>query len=131
LHITPGETPSHGDIPTVQQLWWPMPPGCAGIDDFISFYDPEWVDRGIELAPLHMGLRLAPYEFPRLRRDTFSGRPPLLADARPDKFGNALVNCWMAGQVVAPADITPLDRLGYAADHVLGPSSSGRRPAMR
>lgn len=96
-------------------------------------YAPEWVGGGIELAPLHMALREQPYEFPQLRRETFYGLAPLLADALPDKFGNALVDVWMAEQGVAGIDITPLDRLAYAADRAMELSSSGRplgtRPA--
>src|SRR6185437_8140682 len=59
-------------------------------------------------------------EFPGLSRDTFYGLPALLADALPDTFGNALVDAWMAEQGVAAADITPLDRLAYAADRAMG-----------
>ncbi|MGO9455989.1 MAG: type II toxin-antitoxin system HipA family toxin [Acidimicrobiales bacterium] len=83
-------------------------------------YAPEWVDRGIELAPLHMPLARRPYEFGDLARPTFYGLPALLADALPDAFGNALVNAWMAEQGVAAGDITPLDRLAYAADRAMG-----------
>ena len=83
-------------------------------------YAPDWVGRGIELAPLHMALRAQPYEFPQLRRETFYGLAPLLADSLPDKFGNALVDAWMAEQGVASTDITPLDRLAYAADRAMG-----------
>jgi serine/threonine-protein kinase HipA len=83
-------------------------------------YAEDWVAGGIELAPLHMGLREQPYEFPQLRRDTFYGLAPLLADSLPDKFGNALVDAWMSEQGVAPGDITPLDRLAYAADRAMG-----------
>ena len=83
-------------------------------------YAPEWVERGVELAPLHMALRNEPYEFPQLRRETFYGLPALLADSLPDTFGNALVDAWMAEQGVMAGDITPLDRLAYAADRAMG-----------
>ncbi len=83
-------------------------------------YAPEWVERGVELAPLLMALRLEPYEFPQLRRETFYGLPALLADSLPDRFGNALVDAWMAEQGVMAGDITPLDRLAYASDRAMG-----------
>jgi serine/threonine-protein kinase HipA len=83
-------------------------------------YAPEWITRGIELAPLHMPLASRPYEFPGLSRATYYGLPALLADALPDAFGNALVNAWMAEQGVAPGEITALDRLAYAADRAMG-----------
>ena len=92
-------------------------------------YAPEWVARGIELAPLHMPLRRRPYEFPELPRPTFYGLPALLADALPDAFGNALVNAWMAQQGIAAGDITPLDRLAYAAARGMGALEF--RPAAR
>jgi serine/threonine-protein kinase HipA len=83
-------------------------------------YAPEWVTGGFELAPLHMPLREQPYQFPQLRSETFYRLPPLLADALPDAFGNALVNAWLAEQGIPAAQITPLDRLAYAADRALG-----------
>jgi serine/threonine-protein kinase HipA len=83
-------------------------------------YAPEWVAGGIEVAPLQMPLRTEPYEFPDLNPTTFYRLPPLLADALPDAFGNALVNAWMADQGVDAADITPLDRLAYAASRGMG-----------
>jgi serine/threonine-protein kinase HipA len=108
----------------IEVLAWGRRVGAVALNPTTGWYSfayaPEWVDRGIELAPVHMGLRTAPYEFADLRRESFYGLPPLLADSLPDKFGNALVNAWMAEQGVAPADITPLNRLAYAADRALG-----------
>lgn len=83
-------------------------------------YDPEWVATGVEIAPIHMALRTAPYEFPNLRVDTFHRLPAVLADALPDAFGNALVDAWMAEQGVDSGDITPLDRLAYAGSRAMG-----------
>lgn len=83
-------------------------------------YAPDWVAGGTEVAPLHMPLRREPYEFPGLNVDTFHRLPPLLADALPDSYGNALVDAWMAEQGVDTGDITPLDRLAYAADRAMG-----------
>lgn len=83
-------------------------------------YDRDWLAGGVELAPLHMPLSDRVYEFPGLSIDTFRGLPPLLADALPDRFGNALVDRWMAEQGVAPGAFTVLDRLAYAADRAMG-----------
>jgi serine/threonine-protein kinase HipA len=108
----------------IEVLAWGRRVGAVALDPdtgwYAFAYSKEWVDSGIELAPLHMPLRQQPYEFPRLRRETFYGLPPLLADSLPDKFGNALVDAWMAEQGVAQADITPLDRLAYAAERAMG-----------
>ena len=61
-----------------------------------------------------------PYQFPELSRTTFLGLPALLVDALPDAFGNALVDAWMAQHGVPAEQITPLDRLAYAADRAMG-----------
>ncbi|KKL95258.1 hypothetical protein LCGC14_1856380, partial [marine sediment metagenome] len=37
-----------------------------------------------------------PYEFPALPKETFKGLPGTLADALPDKFGNRLIDAWLA-----------------------------------
>lgn len=115
---------SYEPTDVIEVLAWGRRVGAVALNPatgWYSFaYSPEWVEGGIELAPLHMGLRTAPYEFLQLRRETFYGLPPLLADSLPDRFGNALVNRWMADQGVAAGAITPLDRLAYAADRALG-----------
>ncbi|MGE3620738.1 MAG: type II toxin-antitoxin system HipA family toxin, partial [Acidimicrobiia bacterium] len=88
---------------------------------FYAFeYAPSWIDGGVELAPLHMPLGPGAREFRDLDPATFGRLPPLLADALPDRFGNALVDAWMAANGVAPDRITPLDRLAYAADRGIG-----------
>ena len=44
-------------------------------------YDPGFVHSGIEVAPLTMPLAKQIYSFPALPRETFRGRPGLLADS--------------------------------------------------
>jgi serine/threonine-protein kinase HipA len=44
----------------------------------------------------------------------------MLADALPDRFGNHLVDAWMATQGVAASMIAPLDRLAYASTRAMG-----------
>lgn len=83
-------------------------------------YDPAWVAGDAELAPLHMPLAASTYEFAGLSEETYRGLPPLIADALPDRFGNALVDRWMAEQGVAPGSFGVLDRLAYAADRSIG-----------
>jgi serine/threonine-protein kinase HipA len=124
---------SYQPTDVIEVLAWGRRVGAVALDPATGWYafayTKEWVDGGIELAPLHMALREQTYEFPQLRRETFYGLPPLLADSLPDKFGNALVDAWMAEQGVAPADITPLDRLAYAAERAMGALEF--RPAAR
>ncbi len=115
---------SYEPATAIEVLAWGRRVGAVGLDPATGWYAfayaPEWVASGLELAPLHMPLRTEPYEFPQLRRETFYGLAPLIADSLPDKFGNALVDAWMAEQGIAGTDITPLDRLAYAADRAMG-----------
>ena len=83
-------------------------------------YTPEFAESGIEVAPLVMPLRAAPYEFPTLSNDTFHGLPGMLADSLPDKFGNTLINAWLAGQGRTPASFTPVERLCYTGTRGIG-----------
>jgi serine/threonine-protein kinase HipA len=83
-------------------------------------YDDDWIRNGVELSPIHLPRQPGVFIFPQLSRDTFYGLPAMVADALPDKFGNALVTAWLADQGVAAADITALDRLAYASARTMG-----------
>lgn len=83
-------------------------------------YAPEFVDSRIELAPLMMPLQTAPYVFPTLPRESFSGLPGLLADSLPDKFGNALIDAWLARQGRTSASFNPVERLCYIGARGMG-----------
>src|SRR5690606_6800251 len=71
-------------------------------------YTPEFIGSGIQVAPLTMPLASAPYSFPELPRATFKGLPGLLADSLPDKFGNALIDAWLASQGRTPDTFNPV-----------------------
>ena len=99
-------------------------------------YTPEFAESQIQVAPLMMPLRSAPYEFPTLSNDTFNGLPGLLADSLPDKFGNALINAWLASQNRTPASFTPVERLCYIGTRGIGalefqPSTGGDTSTAR
>ena len=83
-------------------------------------YAPEFVGSGIEVAPLMMPLREAPYEFPGLPRDAFKGLPGLLADSLPDKFGHAVIDAWLAAQGRKPESFNPVERLCYIGARGMG-----------
>jgi serine/threonine-protein kinase HipA len=83
-------------------------------------YTPEFVDSGIGVAPLTMPLAASPYEFPELPRETFKGLPGLLADSLPDKFGNALIDAWLAIQGRTPESFNPVERLCYIGTRGMG-----------
>lgn len=83
-------------------------------------YDPEFAESGIQLSPLAMPLRPEPYAFPELPRNTFKGLPGLLADSLPDKYGNRLIDAWLAGQSRPPESFNPVERLCYVGRRGMG-----------
>jgi serine/threonine-protein kinase HipA len=103
---------------------WGRVVGAVALDPTTNFYafeyDDDWIDTGADLAPLFLPRQRGTFVFPDLNRQTFYGLPGMLADALPDKFGNALVNAWMADQGVSANQITALDRLAYASNRAMG-----------
>ncbi len=86
-------------------------------------YDPGFLKSGLNVAPLQMPLTASVgqvYAFPRLNPDTYHGLPGLLADALPDRFGNQLIDAWLATQGRAAADFSPVERLCYIANRGMG-----------
>ncbi len=75
---------------------------------------------GIEIAPIMMPLSDRVHRFADLPRETFHGLPGLLADALPDKFGNAVIDTWLAAQGRLPGEIDPVERLCYTGNHGMG-----------
>ncbi|MCB1968611.1 MAG: type II toxin-antitoxin system HipA family toxin, partial [Candidatus Accumulibacter sp.] len=91
-----------------------------GRDHAAFQYDPAFARSGIELSPLVMPLSDRVYEFPTLPRDAFHGLPGLLSDSLPDRFGNALINAWLATQGRTPESFTPVERLCYTGTRGMG-----------
>ncbi|MGH1346044.1 MAG: type II toxin-antitoxin system HipA family toxin [Nannocystales bacterium] len=83
-------------------------------------YDPKFVGAGIEVAPVKMPVREAPYEFSALPKETFKGLPGMLADALPDKFGNRLIDAWLAETGRNEGQFSPVDRLCYIGNRGIG-----------
>ncbi|KWV54868.1 toxin HipA [Rhizobium altiplani] len=83
-------------------------------------YDPEFAGSGIELSPLVMPLGPDPYSFPALPRTTFKGLPGMLADALPDKYGDRLINAWLAEEGRTPDSFNPVERLCYVGTRGMG-----------
>jgi serine/threonine-protein kinase HipA len=89
--------------------------------DVASFqFTPEFVESGIQVAPLMLPLGRQVYEFPELPRRTFHGLPGLLADSLPDRFGNALIDTWLASQGRTPVSFTAIERLCYTGTRGMG-----------
>ena len=101
-------------------------------------YASTFVESGHELSPLHMPLAQGEvYAFPALNRDTFHGLPGLLADSLPDRFGNTLIDAYMASKGRNPADVDSLERLLYIGRRGMGalefepalpPGKAGEKP---
>lgn len=84
-------------------------------------YDPDFVNMGIELAPLEMpAVAGRIYSFPALQHRAFHGLPGLLADSLPDKYGNSLINVWLARTGRKPEQFNAVDRLCYAGSRGMG-----------
>ncbi len=102
-------------------------------DEVASFeFAPAFLRSGMEIAPLTMPLGKKVNRFPELSRATFHGLPGLLADSLPDRFGNALLDAWLATQGRTPASFNAVERLCYTGrrgmgalefEPVLGPKS--------
>ncbi len=94
--------------------------------EFATFeFDPEFLSKGFDLAPLTMPLATAQrgqtkYDFRSLPRETYLGLPGLLADALPDKFGHNVINAWLARQGRTPESFNPIERLCYTGRRAMG-----------
>ncbi len=83
-------------------------------------YDPEFAQSGIEVSPISMPLSKRVYTFPELSPTSFHGLPGLLADSLPDKFGNVLIDAWLASQGRQPDSFNAVERLCYTGNRGMG-----------
>lgn len=84
-------------------------------------YDPDFVNLGIDLAPLMMPTRAGViYQFPALHPRSFHGLPGLLSDSLPDKYGNRLIDVWLAKTGRSATDFNAVDRLCYVGKRGMG-----------
>ena len=88
-------------------------------------FTPEWLDRGLDLAPLMMPLAEARrgrtrFQFGNLPEAAFMGLPGLLADSLPDRYGHRLIDAWLARQGRTPESFSPVERLCYIGRRGMG-----------
>jgi serine/threonine-protein kinase HipA len=83
-------------------------------------YAPAFLASGIELSPIIMPLSPRVHQFPSLPQVSFHGLPGLLADSLPDKFGNALIDAWLATQGRRPESFNAVERLCYIGIRGMG-----------
>lgn len=95
-------------------------------------YDPAFTRGGIEVAPLRMPLSNRIYRFPELAFKSFHGLPGMLSDSLPDKFGNAIIDSWLATQGRKAESFNAVERLCYIGSRGMGAlvfePAIGKRP---
>lgn len=98
-------------------------------DQLASFqYDNRFLTKEYDLSPIKMPVRNGNriYSFPDLRRPkeeqtaTFDGLPGLLADSLPDKYGNQLINVWLAQNGRPPDSMNPVEKLCFIGSRGMG-----------
>ncbi|MEO0481534.1 MAG: type II toxin-antitoxin system HipA family toxin [Planctomycetota bacterium] len=104
---------------------WGTPIGYVAMDadeQFARFeFDPAFVRSGIELAPLQMPLvKDRVYQFRDLHPRSFHGLPGLLADCLPDRYGNRLIDAWLARTGRDRSSFRAVDRLCYVGRRGMG-----------
>ncbi len=94
--------------------------------DFATFeYDQKFLEKGLDPAPLKMPIAEArrvatTFEFRTLPKRTYRGLPGMLADALPDRFGNRIIDAWLARQGRTPDSFNPIERLCYTGKRAMG-----------
>lgn len=91
-------------------------------------YDPKFIQHQWELSPLKMPLNTSPniFSFPENRPsrnslyNTFKGLPGLLADVLPDKYGNQLINVFLAQQGRSENSMNPVEQLCFIGTRGMG-----------
>jgi serine/threonine-protein kinase HipA len=91
-------------------------------------YSPDFKKLNWDLAPLKMPISSSRkvMTFPELRKDknaefdTFKGLPGLLADVLPDKYGNQLINIWLAQQGRPQDSMNPVEMLCFTGTRGMG-----------
>ena len=103
---------------------WGATIGLVAWDPALAYaafeYAPDFLDSGIELSPVMMPLSQGSFAFPSLNRETYRGLPGMLADSLPDKFGNSLIDQWLAESSLAPDSFNPVQRLLYVGQRGMG-----------
>lgn len=106
-------------------ILWGRTIGAVSWDDdkqvAVFEYAEDFANSDIQIAPFTMPLaKNKEYTFPALNKESFYGLPGLLADSLPDKFGNALINAWLAKQGRDVDSFTPIERLCYVGNRGMG-----------
>jgi len=112
----------------VVEVWlWGNRVGAVALEGHVGVfeYDADFLKLGLDIAPITMAIDAARsghtlHSFPALNQETFKRLPGLLSDSLPDKFGQAIVNTWLARQGRSPDDFSMLERLCYTGSRAMG-----------
>lgn len=84
-------------------------------------YDKSFLSSGWEVSPIRMPLNSNVFYFPQLRNtSTFRGMPGLLADSLPDRYGNELINKWLARNGRPENSLNPVELLCFIGNRGMG-----------
>lgn len=91
-------------------------------------YEKNFLSKGYNLSSIKMPIKNGDriYSFPELRKGkeeqtaTFKGLPGLLADSLPDKYGNQLINVWLAQNGRPPDSMNPVEQLCFIGSRGMG-----------
>ena len=99
----------------VGHAYWNKKQQCANFQ-----YDPSFLDKRYDPAPLTMPLSNRAFSFDYLNRDTYHGLPGMLSDSLPDSYGDLLIDLWLSGRNIPKSEFTPLERLCYIGKRGMG-----------
>jgi serine/threonine-protein kinase HipA len=121
---------------------WDKNAGAVAWDDSTGIgsfeFEPSFLSNNWDLSPLKMPHAEAKgriFSFPELRfSETFKGLPGLLADVLPDRYGNAIINAWLARSGRPSDSMNPVETLCFIGKRGMGalefepamPKGSGR-----
>lgn len=109
---------------TVEVKLWGTTIGYLGYrpDSNIAVFEyaANFMNSPIYISPLMMKHPPAKHTFEEISFRTFKGVPGLFADSLPDKFGNQLIDQFMAKKQIVPEEVSTLDRLLYIGDRAMG-----------
>lgn len=107
---------------------WDQASRVASFEFDRGFFRYSW-----DIAPVTMSLSGSGagriYSFPDLPAETFKGLPGLLSDSLPDKFGQQLINAWLAIHGRPENSMNPVEMLCYIGKRGMGALEF--RPATR
>jgi len=107
---------------------WGMPVGYLSWnkkqDVAVFEYEPEFLDKGLDIAPLTMSINSArsKKQMPWMgdKDKLYMGLPSMIADSLPDKWGHSLFSAWLRDNHISPKNVTPVDHLSFIGSRTMG-----------